>query len=83
MTRTGIKINDYLTSKISDFTTNKSRSSLCDFSDTFIVLRGTIRSAANDVILFKNCSTFINWNTETNKSQVDKSFRTLFNSAIA
>ena len=73
MTRMGIKINDqskstYTNSKISDFTINISRSSLCDFSDTFIVLRGTKRDTANDPVLFKNCAPFINWITETSKS---------------
>ena len=57
------------------------RSSLCDFSDAYILVKGTITVSntagdaavnnTNKKVIFKNCAPFISCITEINNTQVD------------
>ena len=54
------------------------KSSLCDYSDAYIVVRGTItvvRKEVNDrnnkEVIFENCAPFTNCISEVNSTQVD------------
>ena len=58
------------------------KSSLCDYSDAYIIVKGTITvnstaadgAAANNInkkVIFKNCARFINCISEINNTQVD------------
>ena len=56
------------------------RSSLCDYSDAYIVVKGTISIAAqggdnpnnaNKKVIFKNCAPFIDCISEINNTQID------------
>ena len=56
------------------------RSSLCDYSDTYILVKGTITVApataaapnnANKKVIFKNCEPFTNCISRINNTQVD------------
>ena len=57
----------------------KLRSSLCDYSDAYILVSGTITVAAlaatgrnNGIqVVFKNCAPFTNCISETNNTQID------------
>ena len=64
------------------FKTTILKSSLCDYSDTYIIVKGTITvnntaadgAAANNInkkVIFKNCAPFINCISEINNTQVD------------
>ena len=62
------------------FKTSVMRSNLCDYSDTRIRVRGTIKAHstaskaannANKKIIFKNCVPFTNCISEINNTQVD------------
>ena len=64
------------------FKTTMLKSSLCDYSDTYILVKGTINvnntaaagaSVNNDdkKVIFKNCATFTNCMNEINNIQVD------------
>ena len=60
-------------------------SSLCDYSDAFILVKlvkGTVTLSntaftpattnnTNKKVIFKNCASFTHWMSETNNSQVD------------
>ena len=59
-----------------------SKSSLCDYSDAYILVKGTISinntaaqgAAANNIdkkVIFKNCAPFTNCISETNNTQID------------
>ena len=58
------------------------KSSLCDYSDAYILVKGTTTvadtsatgAAANNTnkkVIFKNCAPFTNWISEINNTQVD------------
>ena len=58
------------------------KSSLCDYSDAYILVNGTIAvnntaaagadaNNANKKIIIKNCAPFINWIRRINNTQVD------------
>ena len=58
------------------------RSNLCDYSDAYILVKGTItaistaaqgqpNNGANRKVIFKNCAPFINYISRTNSMQVD------------
>ena len=58
------------------------RSSLCDYSDVYILVKGTITvnsiaaagAAANNInkkVIFKNCSLFTNCISKINKTEID------------
>ena len=64
--------------------TTMLKSSLCDYSDAYILAKGTITitgtgddAAArqaderNKGVIFKNCAPFINWKSETNNTEID------------
>ena len=56
------------------FLTRSIESSLCDYSDAFILVTGNIRitrSAKNTKAAFKNCAPFANSKTEINETFVD------------
>ena len=58
------------------------RSSLCDYSDAYILVKGNISvnntaaaaAAANNTnekVIFKNCAPFTNWISKINSTQID------------
>ena len=58
------------------------RSSLCDYSNAYILVKGTITAGEQTVttpnnvnknVIFKNCATFVNCISRTNNVQVDDS----------
>ena len=58
------------------------RSSLCEYSDAYILVKGTIAAGEQTVttpnnvnknVIFKNCATFVNCISRINKVQVDDS----------
>ena len=62
--------------------TTMLKSSLCDYSDAYIIVKGSITvnntaaddAAANNInkkVIFKNCAPFINCISEINNTQVD------------
>ena len=86
-TRNWIEINDEsrgaynVTSQIK-FKTTMLKSSLCDYSDAYILVKGTITinntaaagAAANNTnkkVIFKNCAPFTNCISEINNTQID------------
>ena len=86
-TKNWVEINDELrgthnvNSRIK-YKTTMLKSSLCDYSDGYILVKGTItidKSAATDAdgnntnkkVTFKNCAPFTNCISETNNAQVD------------
>ena len=86
-TRNWVEINDesreaYNVNSQIKFKTTMLKSSLCDFSDAHILVKGTIsvnntaaQSAAanntNKKVIFKNCVAFINCISEINNTQVE------------
>ena len=73
---------DEHTTLIVKFKTTMLKSSLCDYSDAYILVKGTItvtNTAAADVdanntnkkVIFKNCAPFTNCISEINNTQVD------------
>ena len=57
------------------FLTNSLESSLCDYSDAYILVTGNITVAggnANTKVAFKNCAPFNECRTEINETFVDK-----------
>ena len=85
-TRNWVEINDirgaYSPNKQVRFKTAMLRSSLCDYSDAYILLKGNIAvnntagagTAANNTnkkVIFKNCSPFINCISKINNTQID------------
>ena len=86
-TRNWIEINDdiraaYSPNKQIRFKTAMLRSSLCDYSDAYILVKGNISvnntagadDAANNTnkkVIFKNCSPFTNCISKKNNTQID------------
>ena len=86
-TRNRIEINDesrgaYNVNSQIKFKTTMLKSSLCDYSDAYILLKGTITvnntaaagAAANNTnkkVIFKNCAPFTNCISEINNTQID------------
>ena len=90
-TRNLVEINDdsrgaYNVNSQIKFKTTMLKSSLCDYSDVYILVKGkiTIAVAGNDAaarqadernkgVVFKNCAPFINCISEINNTQIDNS----------
>ena len=85
-TRNLVEINDesrgaYNVNSQIKFKTTMLKSSLCDYSDAYILVKGTISpnntatdGAANNTnkkVIFKNCAPFTNWISEINDTQID------------
>ena len=86
-TRNWIEINDELRGAYNvnsqiKFKTTMLKSSLCDYSDAYILVKGTItvnNTAAQDAganninkkVIFKNCAPFTNCISEINNTQID------------
>ena len=86
-TRNWVEINDdirgaYSPNKQIRFKTAMLRSSLCDYSDAYILVKGNISvndtaaasAAANNVakkVIFKNCAPFTNCISKINNTQID------------
>ena len=87
-TRNWIEINDesrgvYNVNSQIKFKTTMLKSSLCDYSDAYILVKGNISvnntaaqgGAANNnnnkKVIFKNCAPFTNWISEINNTQID------------
>ena len=88
-TRNWVEINDesrgaYNVNSQIKFKTTMLKSSLCDYSDAYILVKGTITitGAGNDaaarqaderdkVVIFKNCAPFTNCISEINNTQID------------
>ena len=55
------------------FLTKSIESSLCDYSDAYILVTGNITSGGNDTkVAFKNCAPFRKCRTEINETFVDE-----------
>ena len=86
-TRNWVEINDesrgaYNVNSQIKFKTTMLKSSLCDYSDAYILVKGTISvnntaaqgAAANNInkkVIFKNCAPFTNCISEINNTQID------------
>ena len=86
-TRNWVEINDeargtYSPNKQIKFKTSMLRSSLCDYSDAYILVKGNISvnntaaayadaNNANKKVIFKNCASFTNCINKINNTQVD------------
>ena len=86
-TRNLVEINDesrgaYNANSQIKFKTTMLKSSLCDYSDAYILVKGTIsanntaaaRAAANNInrnVIFKNCAPFTNCISEINNTKLD------------
>ena len=86
-TRNWVEINDeargtYSPNKQIKFKTSMLRSSLCDYSDAYILVKGNITvnntaadgAAANNTnkkVIFKNCAPFTNCISKTNNTEID------------
>ena len=86
-TRNWIEINDESRGAYNDnsqikFKTTMLKSSLCDYSDAYILVKGTISvnnsaaagaaaNNANKKVIFKNCAPFTNCISEINNTQID------------
>ena len=86
-TKNWAEINDeskgaYNTNSQIKFKTTMLKFSLCDYSDAYILVKGTITvpnttaadanaNNANEKVIFKNCATFINYISQINNTQVD------------
>ena len=91
-TRNWIEINDesrgtYPVNKQIKFKTPMLRSSLCDYADAYILVRGNITvnntaaegAAANNAakkVIFKNCAPFTNCISKINNTQIDNAEHT-------
>ena len=75
------EVGAYNTNSQVKFKTTMLKSSLCDYSDAYILVKGTIfvpntvaeganANNANKKVAFKNCAPFINCITEINNTQV-------------
>ena len=87
ITRNWVEINDesraaYNVNSQIKFKTTMLKSSLCDYSDAYILVKGTISinnaaaqgAAANNTnkkAIFKNCAPFTNCISENNNTQID------------
>ena len=82
-TRNWVEINDrirgaYSPNKQIRFKTAMLRSSLCNYSDAYILVKGNITvnagAAANNInkkLIFKNCALFTNCISKINNTQID------------
>ena len=84
-TRNWVEINDESRGAYNvniKFKTTMLKSSLCDYSDAYILVKGTISvnntavqgAAANNTnkkVMFKNCAPFTNCISEINNTQID------------
>ena len=78
-TRNWVEINDnirgaYSPNKQIRFKTAMLRSSLCDYSDAYIFIKGNNTAAANNTnkkAMFKNCAPFTNCISKINNTQID------------
>ena len=86
-TKNWVEINDdvrglYSPKKQIRFKTSMLRSSLCDYSDAYILVKGniTVNNAAaagaavnntNEKVIFKNCAPFTNCINNINNGQID------------
>ena len=86
-TRNWIEINDeprgaYNVNSQIKFKTRMLKSSLCDYSDAYILVKGTVTvnntaaagaaaNNANKKVIFKNCAPFTNCISEINNTQID------------
>ena len=86
-TKNWVEINDdvrgvYSPNKQIRFKTSMLRSSLCDYSDAYILVKGNITvnntaaagAAANNInkkVIFKNCAPFTNCSSKINNTQID------------
>ena len=86
-TKNWVEINDesrgaYNVNSQIKFKTTTLKSSLCDYSDAYILVKGTISinntaaagAAANNInkkVIFKNCGPFTNCISEINNTQID------------
>ena len=72
----------YAANKLIKFKTSMLRSSLCDYSDAYILVKGNISvnntagagAAANNAgkkVIFKNCAPFTDWISKANNNQED------------
>ena len=89
ITQKWVKMNDkprgiYSINSNIRFKTTMLKSSLCDYSDAYILVKGAITITGtgadkavrqtderNKQVAFKNCAPFINWISEINSIQVD------------
>ena len=76
-TKIWVKINDdshgtYNTNSQIKFETSMLKSSLCDYSDAYIVVKGTISvvNTADAEVIFKNCAPFTDYISEINKTKI-------------
>ena len=86
-TRNWVEINDesrgaYNVNSQIKFKTTMLKSSLCDYSDAYILVKGTISATStaaagaagnniNKKVIFKNCAPFANCVSEINNTQID------------
>ena len=86
-TRNCVEINDksrgtYNVTNEIDFKTSMIRSNLCDYSNAYIHVKGTLTvpntsaqgvapNNRNEIVIFKHCVPFINCRSEINNIQVD------------
>ena len=86
-TRNWVEINDeargtYSHNKQIKFKTSMLRSSLCDYSDAYILVKGNITvnntaadgaaaNSTNKKVIFKNCAPFTNCISKINNTQID------------
>ena len=82
-TKNWVEINDeargtYSPNKQTKFKTSMLRSSLCDYSDAYILVKGNITvnntAAANNTnkkVIFKNCAPFTNCISKINNKDID------------
>ena len=86
-TKNWVEINDesrgaYIVHSQIKFKTTMLKYSLCDYSDVYIFVKGTIavnNTAAadddanntNEMVIFKNCAPFTNFISEINNTKVD------------
>ena len=86
-TKNWVEINDesrgtYNVNSQIKFKTTMLKSSLCDYSDAYILVKGTITvnntaaadaavNNANKKVIFKNCAPFTNFISEINNTQID------------
>ena len=84
-TRNWVEINDESRGAYNvniKFKTTMLKSSLCDYSDAYILVKGTISvnntaaqgaaaNSTNKKVMFKNCAPFTNCISEINNTQID------------
>ena len=63
----------YNTNSQIKFKTSMLKSSLCDYSDAYILVKGTISvvNTADAEVIFKNCALFTDWISQISNTQID------------